>query len=265
MKSLDRGLKHLEENKSYKLSIQEPPPKEYVSKPISTFINWVEKLNIRYSVFGNPPFYDKSLFPWVAEVEKEWKTIRKELEQVLKRKEELPSFHEIVSEVRTITQDQNWKTFFLIGYGLKSEENCRMCPETTRILKKIPGLKTAFFSILSPNKYIPPHRGPYNGVLRYHLGLIVPKPEEKCRIRVGDEIRHWREGDSLIFDDTYEHEVWNETSGDRVVLFVDFVRPVKFPFNLLNHFVLNAAIFTPAIREAHDSHHKWEKRFYNKA
>ena len=78
------------------------------------------------------------------------------------------------------------------------------------------------------------------------------------------EVKSWDEGESLIFDDTYEHEVWNDTSGFRAVLFVDFVRPVKFPFNLLNQFILNAAIFTPAIREAQERHEKWEKKFYGR-
>jgi beta-hydroxylase len=93
--------------------------------------------------------------------------------------------------VEPITQDNHWKTFFFYGYGFECEENCRLCPETARVLKSIPGVKTAFFSILSPGKYIPPHRGPYNGVLRFHLGLIVPEPREQCRIRVADNIRHW--------------------------------------------------------------------------
>ena len=150
----------------------------------------------------------------------------------------------------------------LVGYGRESEENCRRCPETTRVLRKIPGMKTAFFSILSPGKHIPSHKGPYNGVLRYHLGLIIPEPKEKCRIRVHNEIRHWSEGDSLIFDDTYNHEVWNDTSGHRVVLFVDFVRPIKFPFNLLNRFIIYAGKFTSSIREASDNQRKWGEKFY---
>lgn len=240
------------------------PPKEYVSKPLSAFIYWVENLNIKYSLVGNPPVYDKATFPWVAEVEREWMKIRKELDEIMQYKDELPSFHEIMSELKTITQDQHWKTYFLSGYGRESEENSRRCPETTRILKKIPGMKTALFSILYPNKHIPAHKGPYNGVLRYHLSLIVPEPKEKCRIRVDNEIRHWSEGDSLIFDDTYNHEVWNDTSGHRVVLFVDFVRPVKFPFGLLNQLLIFAAKFMPSMREAEENHKKWEKKFYNK-
>ena len=240
------------------------PQKEYASRQLSAFINRVEGLNIKYSLVGNPPVYDKAIFPWVAEVEREWLKIRKELDDIMQHKDELPSFHEIMSELKTITQDEHWKTYFLASYGHESKENSRRCPETTRILKKIPGMITAFFSILSPNKHIPAHKGPYNGVLRYHLGLIVPEPREKCRVRVDNEVTHWNEGDSLIFDDTYYHEVWNDTSGHRVVLFVDFVRPVRFPFSLLNRFLIFAARFVPSMREAEENHKKWENRFYKR-
>ena len=123
-------------------------------------------------------------------------------------------------------------------------------------------MKTALYSILAPKKHIPAHKGPYNGVLRYHLGLIVPEPKEKCRIRIVDKVTHWDEGDSIIFDDTFEHEVWNDTNGFRAVLFVDFVRPVRFPFNMLNEFLINAASFAPLIKEAEVRHKDWEKKFY---
>lgn len=236
--------------------------KEYMPGLMTMVIKFVEKTNILFAKNGNPSIYDKKTFPWVAEIEKEWKTIRSELDKVMERREELPSFHEIMPEVKTITTDNLWKTFFLAGYGLESDENAKRCPETIRILKNIPGMKTAFYSILAPKKHIPAHKGPYNGVLRYHLGLIVPEPKEKCRIRVVDKITHWDEGDSIIFDDTFEHEVWNDTDGFRAVLFVDFVRPVYFPFNLLNEFLINAASFAPLIKEAEVRHKDWEKKFY---
>lgn len=236
--------------------------KEYASGFLASFIKMVEDFNVRFSKHGNPPVYDKETFPWVKNIEDNWEKIRKELDEVMERREDLPSFHEIMPEVETITTDNNWKTFFLAGYGLESDENAKRCPETVRLLKQIPGMKTAFFSILSPNKHIPAHKGPFNGVLRYHLGLKVPEPKEKCRIRIDKEITHWDEGDSIIFDDTFNHEVWNDTSGYRAVLFVDFVRPVKFPFNLFNKLVVSAAAFAPFIKEAENKHKEWEKKFY---
>jgi len=101
----------------------------------------------------------------------------------MKFRTELPNFHDIVTEIKPISSDDNWKTYFLAGYGIESEQNCKRCPETARILKKIPGMKPLFFSILSPDKHILAHKGPFNGVLRYHLGLIIPEPKEKCRIQ----------------------------------------------------------------------------------
>ena len=236
--------------------------KEFAPGVLSSFIKMVEGFNVRFSKVGNPPIYDNSTFPWAKEIEDNWEKIREEIDQIMERRTDLPSFHEIMPEVETITTDNNWKTFFLAGYGLESDENTKRCPETMRLLRKIPGMKTAMFSILSPNKHIPAHKGPFNGVLRYHLGLIVPEPKEKCRIRIDKEIVHWDEGESIIFDDTFNHEVWNDTSGFRAVLFVDFVRPVKFPFNLFNKLVVSAAAFAPFIREAETKHKEWEKKFY---
>ncbi len=236
--------------------------KEYAQGFLASFIKMVENFNVKFAKYGNPPIYENDTFPWVKEIEDNWEIIRKELDQVMERREDLPSFHEIMPEVETITTDNNWKTFFLAGYGLASDANAEKCPETVKLLRKIPGMKTAFFSILSPNKHIPAHIGPYNGVLRYHLGLIVPEPEEECKIRIDKEITHWNEGESIVFDDTFNHEVWNNTSGFRAVLFVDFVRPVKFPFNLLNKLVVSAAAFAPFLKEAEQKHKKWEKDFY---
>ena len=104
----------------------------------------------------------------------------------------------------------------LCGYGSVSEEGVRACPETWRILQKIPGLKAAMFSIFEPGKHLKAHRGPYNGVLRLHLGLKVPPERDKIAIRVLDRICHWDEGKVLLFDDAYEHEAWNHSGETRV-------------------------------------------------
>ncbi len=228
-------------------------------------VAWVERLNVKYSKVGNPPVYDNATFPWAAEIEREWKLIRAELDQVLTRREDLPTFQSISTDVQSISKDAGWKTFFLVGFGVKSERNIAQCPETWRIVQKIPGLKTAMFSIFEPGKHLPPHRGPYNGVLRLHLGLIVPEASDRLAIRVCDQVCHWQEGKVLVFDDAYEHEAWNHTDQVRVVLFVDFVKPLRFPANVLNWLLMNLAIFTPFIREGMDNHKEWEKRFYAEA
>ena len=118
------------------------------------------------------------------------------------------------------------------------------------------------FSIFEPGKHLKPHRGPYNGVLRFHLGLLVPEQPDKIGIRVMDQTCHWHEGRALIFDDAYEHEAWNHSDRVRVVLFVDFVKPLRFPARLVNWLVLNLAVFTPFVREGYVAQKKWEKVFY---
>lgn len=110
-------------------------------------VAWAERLNLKHAKLGNPPVYDNAIFPWVAEVEKEYPAIRAELEKVLVRQSELPSFQDISSDVKTISTDNHWKTFFLLGFGVKSEQNVRACPNTWNAVQKIPGLTTAMFSI----------------------------------------------------------------------------------------------------------------------
>ncbi len=224
-----------------------------------------ERLNLALTKVGNPPIYDKTVFPWVGAIERDWRTIRAELDRVLTRKEELPGFHELATDVSTISQDRGWKTFLLAGYGFRSKNNIKLCPDTWRICQRIPGLITVMYSILEPGKHLPPHRGPYNGVLRLHLGLIVPEPRDQLGIRVENEVYRWREGEAVIFDDAFEHEAWNRTPHTRVVLFVDFRKPLRFPANVINWLLLHMAMFTPFIREGMDNQKAWEKKFYEEA
>jgi ornithine lipid ester-linked acyl 2-hydroxylase len=225
-------------------------------------VAFVERLNLKLSKLGNPCVYDHAAFPWTAGVEREWHVIRDELDRVLVRKTDLPNVQDITADAAVLSRDAGWKIFPLIAYGLRSQPNIDLCPQTWRIVRAIPGVTTAMFSILEPGKRIPPHRGPYNGVLRLHLGLIVPEPREGAAIRVGPEQRHWQEGHALIFDDAYEHEAWNDTAGLRVVLFVDFEKPLRFPANALNRLLLRLAVFTPFIREGGDNLRRWEQRFH---
>ncbi|MGF1670257.1 MAG: aspartyl/asparaginyl beta-hydroxylase domain-containing protein, partial [Balneolaceae bacterium] len=161
-----------------------------------------EKIIAKYSKIPTTPFLDPYQFDWVENLENNWEKIRAEVDEILKQKEYIPSFHEISKDQKSITQDNKWKTYFLYGFGYKAEKNCQRCPETTKLIEQIPGMKTAFFSILAPGKHIPAHRGVYNGVIRCHLGLKVPEPKEKCRIRVEDQFAHWEEGKTIMFDDT---------------------------------------------------------------
>lgn len=233
-----------------------------VARLFMGIVAFVERLNLKLATLGSPCVFDTAAFPWAAAVEREWRLVRRELDHVLVRKADLPSVQEITADAAVLSRDAGWKIFPLVAYGIRSQRNIDLCPQTWRIVQAIPGLTSAMFSILEPGKRIPPHRGPYNGVLRLHLGLIVPEPRVRAAIRVGPERHHWQEGRALIFDDAYEHEAWNETAGVRVVLFVDFEKPLRFPANALNRLLLRLAAFTPFVREGSDNLRRWERRFH---
>ena len=138
-----------------------------------------------FSPVGNTPVFSNETFPWATKLEENWPAIRQELDGVLVYNDDLLSMHEVQHEQMSITNDNKWKTFFLFGFGEKSEQNCAKCPETTAVLEQIPGLLTAFFSILHPGKHIPAHKGLFKGIIRSHLGLIVPGKNGECRMQPG--------------------------------------------------------------------------------
>jgi beta-hydroxylase len=223
-------------------------------------IQFVERLMVQFSPHGDPTFFDPADFEWTRTLENNWAVIRDELDTVLAHREALPNFQDISEDQKALTTDDQWKTFFLYGFGYKAEKNCELVPRTTEIVEQIPGMKTAFFSILAPGKHIPAHRGPYKGVLRAHLGLKVPEEAEQCRIRVGEDVRHWEEGRVLLFDDTHDHEVWNDTDETRVVLFLDVVRPFHPPVNVLNKLIIALIGYSPFVQNAKANQEAWAQR-----
>jgi beta-hydroxylase len=231
---------------------------EWVLAPIERFIG-------RRSLVGDATFFPLERFPWVAHIEENWDVINEELKGVLADHAALPNFQDISKDQLEITDDDRWKTFFLYGFGFEAKLGVEMCPRTAALMREIPGMTTAMFSILSPRKHILDHRGPYKGVLRYHLGLIVPEDAEACRIRVGDDYRHWERGQSMIFDDTFNHEVWNDTDETRVVLFVDILRPLPFPDSAINRAIVKVIGWSPFVLDAKRNQEAWERRYRARA
>jgi beta-hydroxylase len=224
-------------------------------------LHGMERYVLRSSLVPTTPFLPLEAFPWIPELEAHWRLIRAELDQVLIFRDDLPNFQDISVDQASLTEDDGWKTYFFSGYGFRSEANRARCPQTAALLDRVPGLTTAFFSILSPHKHIGEHRGPWRGVLRYHLALRVPEPHEAAGISVGGQVAHWEEGCSLLFDDGYEHAAWNDTDGVRVVLFADVIRPLKAPADQFNRALISAIGRSPYIRDARQRHDTWERRF----
>ena len=238
-------------------------PRKTLARRFMNAVQWAERRNSANAVHGNPSTYDSRVFPWVADLESNWTIIRGELAQLMMRRDALVSQSERASP--TIGEDRGWTTFVLSSYFRRNERNIEQCPETWRLVQGVPGLVSVMFSVLEPGARLPAHHGPYNGLLRLHLGLIVPEPREAVAIRIDGAVHHWEEGRALIFDDTYEHEARNESGHTRVVLFVDFERPLKFPARFVNRRLLRSYFFRPFVREGAQDQGLWARRFYREA
>jgi beta-hydroxylase len=156
--------------------------------------------------------------------------IKGELDEILKDVEKIPLFHEVDKLQRFISAKDNiaWRTFILKAFNKWLPHNAEQMPKTTALIEKIPKLATALFSIIDGGKHIPPHVGFFKSVLRYHLAFVVPE-DAPVYIIVNGEEYHWKEGEDVVFDDTFVHEVWNKSSQRRVVLFCDVLRDRTLP------------------------------------
>ncbi len=204
---------------------------------------------VRYSRVGDPVVFDNALFPWTKTLEAHYDEIRREALRLGELHDCLPSFHEVSPYQQRISKGDFWKTAWLYGFGHHSVVAQELCPVTTRLLDEVPDLQAAVFSMLAPGTHIPAHRGVYKGLINYHLGVIVPKRAEKCRMKVGDEWIVWQQGQAHVFDDTNTHEVWNDSGEERVVLMIQFHRPLRAPGHQLSKLFLWGLQLTPYLRK----------------
>jgi aspartate beta-hydroxylase/beta-hydroxylase len=191
-----------------------------------------------------PVFFDiDQTYPSLRVLDRSYPAIREELQGLLQEKSSIPRYHDLDRMQTyisgTVNADKDWKVFYLYAMGEKPGANRERCPRTAAALDQVPGLFQAFFSILDGGKSVPAHRGPYRGYIRYHLGLVVPS-ENPPSIRVKDQVYTWKEGESVLFDDSWDHEVMNTCASDRVVLIVDVRRPMPLALAAVNRFVESA-------------------------
>jgi len=155
-------------------------------------------------------FTDVGKFPFIPVLESHFQGIKDEALKLNK--------DEFMSWPEKFLYEGGWKVFGIYSGGKKMERNAALAPYTTKAVEAIPGLTIAGFSWLEPGAHITPHVGK-EVTLRCHLGLVVPPT---CKFRVEKETREWQEGKCLIFDNTLEHEVWNNSDRVRIVLLLDF-------------------------------------------
>jgi aspartyl/asparaginyl beta-hydroxylase (cupin superfamily) len=182
--------------------------------------------------------FDLATVPGLAALQEtgEWRTIQEEVDGLL----ELlgaPALQRVEPGHSRLTRDEGWRMAILRLYDTDVSANCEVCPRTMALLRELPGVTNAMVSVLEPGKRIPWHPGIMKGVIRCHLPLRVPSGD--CGIRIGRQTFRWREGEPLLFDDSYPHRAWNSTGERRVVLLLDLVRPMPWAWlDRLNRWVV---------------------------
>ena len=194
-----------------------------------------EPLLLNYPRLPAIPFHDRGLFPWLAELEAATDRIRGELEGALAAaKHDFAPYIAYpkgtpVNQWGELNHSPRWSSLHLWRDGVRQEAACRLCPETTALLERLPladqpgYAPTAMFSALDARTKIPAHTGSTNVRLLCHLPLILPGP---ARFRVGNETREWTMGEAWVFDDTIEHEAWNDADALRVIMIFDVWNPL---------------------------------------
>lgn len=188
-----------------------------------------------------PTFFDiGETCPALDRVTEAYPVIRRELDRLLAGETELLQYHELdpgESKISSATP-KRWNVYMLEIMGHRPQANRAAFPETCRVLDQIPNIIQAFFSILDPGKSIPQHDGPYLGYLRYHLGIKVPsRNPPKLVVNAQDYV--WKEGEAVLFDDSWPHAVVNSSDELRAVLIVDVRRPLPPVPNLFNRLLLD--------------------------
>jgi hypothetical protein len=218
---------------------------------------------------ATPPV--RAVIPELGALEDAFPAIQAEMEAVLRDRDRIPVMHDVYDKMFFKTKGEGaslltnliygpdtglfdrigspgWQTFNLITFHQLVPHNAKRCPVTVKLLLAVPGVQSALFSIIAPGTFIPPHSDPAKGVIRYHLALKVPTDRERCYITVDEQRYCWETGKAVLFDDVFEHWVRNDTDEERVVLFVDILRPLTGVAALLQGAANVANCFHPGVR-----------------
>jgi beta-hydroxylase len=234
------------------------PKRGFVYRQLKKYRFKINDMGARYSLIPNDPVLDADQFAWTSRLAEHWRAIRDEALAVYAHRDAIPPLRRISPDHRRIAGDDRWRSFFLIGYGNEVPQNIARAPRTAQLVRQIPRLNSAFFSILAPGAHIVRHRGVSKSFFTAHLGLSVPSDASACRMQVEDQTVHWANGEWTLFDDTYEHEVWNDSDEPRIILLCQVGRPLRAPGSWM------AAAFdwyikrSPFVAEAKRELRQWE-------
>ncbi|MDA7966879.1 aspartyl/asparaginyl beta-hydroxylase domain-containing protein [Ruegeria sp.] len=223
---------------------------DQIRRRITDHANLFAPLNCLFYTFSRvptTPYVDPALFPELKPLQDNWKTIRDEAQSLndqgaIKASDDLDDIG-FNSFFKT-----GWTRFYLKWYGSSLGSAKELCPVTTQMVEQIPSIKGAMFTALPPGARLVRHRDPFAGSLRYHMGLSTPN-DDQCFIDVDGTKYSWRDGEVVMFDETYIHHAENETDANRIVLFLDIKRPVWFaPINWINTVFSNVVMAASATK-----------------
>jgi len=187
--------------------------------PINIFMH-------KFSRVPSTPYIALSEFPELARLQENWPIIRAEAEHLLALKKIKAAEQNDDAGFNSFFKN-GWKRFYLKWYDASHPSAERLCPQTYALLQSIPSVKAAMFAELPPGGKLNPHRDPFAGSMRYHLGLATPN-DDRCFIEVDGERHSWRDGQGVVFDETFIHWAINGSESDRIILFCDVERPMRF-------------------------------------
>lgn len=234
---------------------------------VATWEKWYTKFTRAYLVFTDariqhyvrqcaPETIAKD-YPTLETITENWKTIRSDAQNLISDIDSIVYYEDVDKRYarehgNTKTKEKEaWQIEQFVLYGSRIERGFARAPKTANLFSDITGVQTALFSVLNPGAHIRTHSGEYAGLLRYHLGLVIEKPD-LCKLRVEDKIFNWTEGEAFIWDHTHEHEAWNESDKVRIILIVDFIRKLPLHLHILNRFGLMFLRRSKHIKQAID-------------
>ncbi len=190
-----------------------------VLAPVNVFMYWFSAVPAR-------PYLPVQTIPDLKVLQENWEIIRDEARRLAEAQRIRAAEKNNDAGFNSFFK-KGWKRFYLKWYDAQHPSAEQYCPETVRILRGIPQVKAAMFAVLPPGAQLNPHRDPYAGSLRYHLGLDTPN-DDRCYIEVDGERYSWRDGEGVLFDETYIHSAYNGTDVTRTILFCDVERPMRY-------------------------------------
>ncbi|EKN3565276.1 lipid A hydroxylase LpxO [Yersinia enterocolitica] len=202
----------------------------------STFVSPINVFMYLFSRVPGTPYLKQDLFPELGVLRDNWLKIREE-GKALMEVQQIKASDKYNDAGFNSFFKTGWKRFYLKWYEDSHPSAMTLCPHTTTLLKGLPSVKAAIFAELPDGSRLPRHRDPYAGSLRYHLGLITPN-DDRCFIDVDGTTYSWRDGEGVLFDETYIHYAENQSGQDRLILFCDIERPMRYRWaQWVNHWL----------------------------